>query len=216
MAELTLEVSRREDSGKGFARKLRQAGKVPAIVYGGHKESVSISVDRKTVTELVQKSEHGIRSVFLLKVADSDQNPHAMIKEIQMDPISRTMKHIDFVRVVMDEVLRVTVPVHAIGTPVGVKIGGGILDFALRELHIECLPDAIPDSIDVDVSSLDLHAAIHVSDLEIPSGVKVLDAPELLILTIATPRVEEVVPEVAAVAEPEVAVKKGKAEDDKK
>ncbi len=216
MAELTLEVSRREDSGKGFARKLRQAGKVPAIVYGGHKESVSISVDRKTVTELVQKSEHGIRSVFLLKVADSDQNPHAMIKDIQMDPISRTMKHIDFVRVVMDEVLRVTVPVHAIGTPIGVKIGGGILDFALRELHIECLPNAIPDSIDVDVSKLDLHAAIHVSDLEIPSGVKVLDAPELLILTIATPRVEEVAPEVAAVAEPEVAAKKGKAEEEKK
>src|SRR5881628_1698178 len=149
MAEVTLEVSRREKSGKEVAKKLRAAGKVPAVVYGGHKEPVAIEVDRKAVSELVQKSEHGVRSIFLLKMAGTDQQRHAMIKEIQIDPISRKMSHIDFIRVVMDEVVRTTVPVHVNGTPIGVK-EGGLLDFQVRELHVECLPNAIPDKVDVD------------------------------------------------------------------
>src|SRR5215213_4394261 len=98
MAELTLEVATREGTGKGVAGKLRRTGKVPAVVYGGHRDPVAIEVDRKTVSELIKKSEHGIRSVFLLKMAGTDQQRHAMIKEITIDPISRRMKHIDFVR----------------------------------------------------------------------------------------------------------------------
>src|ERR1041384_4072410 len=119
MAELTLEVSRREDGGKNVARRYRAAGKVPAVVYGGHRDPVAITVDRKSVSELIQKSEHGVRSVFLLKMAGSDQQRHAMIKDIQIDPISRRMTHIDFVRVAMDEKVRVTVPVHHVGASVG-------------------------------------------------------------------------------------------------
>src|SRR3954454_17210950 len=164
MAEVTLEVSRREKSGKEIAKKLRAAGKVPAVVYGGHKEPVAIEVDRKSVSELVQKSEHGVRSIFLLKMSGTDQQRHAMIKDIQIDPISRRMTHIDFVRVIMDEVVRVTIPVHLTGTATGVKVGGGILDFQVRELHIECLPNAIPDAIDVDVTPLDMHKYFRVSD----------------------------------------------------
>src|SRR3954454_4465473 len=156
MAEVTLEVSRREKSGKEVAKKLRAAGKVPAVVYGGHKESVAIEVDRKSVTELIQKSEHGVRSIFLLKMSGTDQQRHAMIKDIQIDPISRRMTHIDFVRVAMDEKVRVTVPVHHVGSSLGVK-EGGILDFQVRDLHVECLPGAIPDSIDVDVTNLAMH-----------------------------------------------------------
>ena len=121
MAEVTLEVTRRERSGKEIAKKLRAAGKVPAVVYGGHKESVAIEVDRKSVSELIQKSEHGVRSIFLLKMTGTDQQRHAMIKDIQIDPISRKMTHIDFVRVTMDEKVRVTVPVHLNGTALGVK-----------------------------------------------------------------------------------------------
>src|SRR6266508_5267025 len=153
MAELTLEVSRREEAGKGAAGRLRREGKVPAVVYGGHRETVPITVDRKAVTELIQKSEHGVRSIFLLKMAGTDQQRHAMIKDIQIDPISRRMTHSDFVRVVMDEVVRVTVPIRISGTAIGVK-EGGILDWQVREVHIECLPNAIPDAIDVDVSNL--------------------------------------------------------------
>src|SRR5438477_7952178 len=153
MAELTLEVTRREDGGKNVARRYRASGKVPAVVYGGRRDPVAITVDRKTVSELIQKSEHGVRSIFLLKMTGTDQQRHAMIKDIQIDPISRKMTHIDFVRVVMDEVVRVTVPVHIVGMAIGVK-EGGILDWQVRDLHVECLPNAIPDKIDIDVTPL--------------------------------------------------------------
>src|SRR5215216_1407324 len=171
MAEVTLEVSRRENTGKEVAKKLRRDGKVPAVVYGGHKEPVAITVDRKAVSELVQKSEHGIRSIFLLKMAGTDQQRHAMIKDVQIDPISRRMQHIDFVRVIMDEVVRVNVPVHLNGTPIGVK-EGGLLDFQVRELHVECLPNAIPDSVEVDVTPLGHHDYYRIKDLKLPEGVK--------------------------------------------
>ena len=216
MAEVTLEVTRRESTGKEQAKKLRREGKVPAVVYGGHKEPVAITVDRKAVTELVTKSEHGVRSVFLLKMAGTDQQRHAMIKEITIDPISRKMKHIDFVRVVMDEKIKVTVPVHIVGTAIGVK-EGGLLDFQVREVHIECLPTAIPDSIDVDVTALGGHDYYRVKDLKLPEGAKVLDDPERVVVGVTHARAEvsEAAAEaVAATAEPEV-IKKGKTEDEK-
>lgn len=212
MAEVTLEVTRREQTGKEVAKKLRRDGKVPAVVYGGHKESVAITVDRKAVSELIQKSEHGIRSVFLLKMAGTDQQRHAMIKEVTIDPMSRKMEHIDFVRVVMDEQIRVVVPVHVTGTAIGVK-EGGLLDFQVRELHIECLPGAIPDSIDVDVTPLEGHDYYRVKDLKLPEGVKVMDDPERVVVGVTHARAEvsEATAEAAAVAEPEV-IKKGKTE----
>src|SRR5438874_11825692 len=148
MAEVTLEVSRREQGGKNAARRARASGKVPRVVYGGHRDPVTIEVDRKNISELIQKSEHGVRSIFLLKMAGSDQQRHAMIKDIQINPISRKMTHIDFVRVLMDQVIRTTVPVHVNGMAIGVK-EGGLLDFQLRDLHIVCLPNAIPDVITV-------------------------------------------------------------------
>jgi large subunit ribosomal protein L25 len=218
MAEVSLEVSRRERSGKEIAKKLRAGGKVPAVVYGGHKESVAIEVDRKSVTELIQNSEHGVRSIFLLKMSGTDQQRHAMIKDIQIDPISRRMTHIDFVRVVMDEVVRVTIPVHVVGTAIGVK-EGGLLDWQVRDLHVECLPNAIPDKVDVDVTALAAHDYYRISDLKLPEGVKVLDDPERVVVgvTFARAEVSEVAATdvVAAVPEPEV-IKKGKPEDEKK
>src|SRR2546423_1344295 len=218
MAEVTLDVSRREKAGKEIAKKLRAAGKVPAVVYGGHRESVAIEVDRKSVSELVQKSEHGVRSIFLLKMSGTDQQRHAMIKDIQIDPISRRMTHIDFVRVVMDEVVRVTVPVHINGTAIGVK-EGGILDWQLRDLHVECLPNAIPDTIEVDVSALGSHDYLHVRDLQIPTGVKVLEDLERIVVGVTHMKAEVVEAPaegvvVAAPAEPEV-IKKGKVEEEK-
>jgi large subunit ribosomal protein L25 len=214
MAEVSLEVSRRESTGKEAAKKLRRDGKVPAVVYGGHRDPVAITVDRKSVSELISKSEHGIRSVFLLKMAGSDQQRHAMIKEVTIDPISRKMRHIDFVRVIMDEVVKVTVPVQLIGTAIGVK-EGGLLDFQVRDLHVQCLPNAIPDSIDVDITALAHHEYIRVKDLKLPEGVEVLDDEERVVVGVTHARADAEVPEVAAVAEPEV-IKKGKPEDEKK
>lgn len=213
MAEVTLVVTRRAETGKEVAKKLRRDGKVPAVVYGGHKEPVAITVDRKAVSELVTKGEHGIRSVFLLKMAGSDQPRHAMIKEITIDPISRKMKHIDFVRVVMDEKIKVTVPIHITGTAIGVK-EGGILDWQVREVHIETLPTSIPDTIDVDVTALGDHDYLRVKDLVLPEGAKVLDDPERVVVGVTHARAEVVDPALgeAAVAEPEL-IKKGKEED---
>ncbi|HYC87723.1 MAG TPA: 50S ribosomal protein L25 [Thermoanaerobaculia bacterium] len=214
MAEVTLEVTKRESTGKEQAKKLRREGKVPAVVYGGHKEPVAITVDRKAVSELVTKGEHGIRSVFLLKMAGTDQQRHAMIKEITIDPLTRRMKHIDFVRVVMDEKVKVTVPVHLNGTAIGVK-EGGLLDFQVRELHIECLPTVIPDSIEVDVTSLGHHDYFRIKDLQLPEGARVLDDPERVVVgvTVARAEVSDAAAD-AATAEPEV-IKKGKPEDEK-
>ena len=220
MAEVTLEVARREKAGKGVARKLRQQGKVPAVVYGGHREPVAIEVDRKAVTDLIQKSDHGIRSIFLLKMAGTDQQRHAMIKDYQINPITRKMEHIDFVRVLMDEAIRTTVPLHVVGSAPGVK-EGGLLDTQIRELHIECLPNAIPDSIEVDISGLGMHQFLHVSDLKLPEGVKVLEDMERVVVGVTHLRVvEEVVPGAvvegaeAAPAEPEVISKGKKVEEE--
>lgn len=214
MAEVTLEVSRREGIGKTVTGKMRREGKVPAVVYGGHRDSVAITVDHKAVSDLIQKSEHGIRSVFLLKMAGTDQQRHAMIKDLQIDPISRKLRHIDFVRVVMDETVRVTVPIHIVGTAIGVK-HGGLLDFQVRDLHVECLPNAIPDSVDVDVTGLDVHKYVRISDLVLPEGVKVLDDEDRVVvgITLARAEVVETVEGAEAVAEPEV-IKKGKGEEE--
>jgi large subunit ribosomal protein L25 len=218
MAEVSLEVATREGTGTGVARKLRQKGKVPGVVYGGHRDPVAISVDRKAVTDLIQKSDHGVRSIFLLKLSGTDQQRHAMIKEMQIDPISRKLMHIDFVRVVMDEVVRVTVPVHLNGSAIGLK-EGGLLDWQVRDLHVECLPGQIPDSVEVDISNLAIHDYIRISDLTLPQTVKVLDDPERVVVGVTHQKAEpEPTPEVAAVdvaalpAEPEV-IKKGKVEE---
>ena len=219
MAELTLEVARREEQGKGAAGRLRRSGKVPAVVYGGHRETVPITVDRKAVTELIQRSEHGVRSIFILKMSGTDQQRHAMIKDIQIDPISRKMTHIDFVRVLMDEVIRTTVPVHVTGTPIGVK-EGGILDFQVRDLHVECLPNAIPDKIDVEVSQLAMQQYIRISELQLPGGVKVLDDPERVVVGVthlraeAIPTPEAAVPVEEVLAEPEVIPRGKKPEEE--
>jgi large subunit ribosomal protein L25 len=217
MAELTLEVARREEAGKGAAGRLRRQGKVPAVVYGGHRETVPITVDRKAVTDLIQKSEHGVRSIFLLKMAGTDQQRHAMIKEIQIDPISRKMTHIDFIRVLMDEVVRTTVPIHVNGTPIGVK-EGGLLDFQVRELHVECLPNAIPDKIDVDISGLGMHQYIRISELTVPERVKILDDPDRVVVGVTHLRAEaeptpEAVPVEEVPAEPEVIARGKKPEE---
>jgi large subunit ribosomal protein L25 len=146
-------------------------------------------------------------------MAGTDQQRHAMIKDMQMDPISRRMTHIDFVRVVMDEVVRVLVPVHLTGNSIGVK-EGGILDWQMRDLHIECLPNAIPDKIDVDITNLGAHQQVRISDLTLPDGVKIEEDPHRVIVGVTTARAEvvaEVAAVEAAVAEPEVA-KKGKTE----
>ena len=219
MAEVTLEVQNRDDAGKGVARKLRAQGQIPAVVYGGHRDPAKITVDRKAIAELIHKSEHGVRSIILLKMVGTEQQRHAMIKDIQMDPISRKMKHIDFVRVMMDEKIKTSVPIHIVGIAQGVK-EGGILDWHIREVRVECFPNQIPDKIDIDVSGLNTHDFHCIKDLVLPEGVKVLDDGERNIVGITHAKAEVVAVEAVAaepaVAEPEVMTKGKKPEAESK
>lgn len=216
MAELTLEVQRREKTGKSAVKKMRREGIVPAIVYGGNRDTVPIKVNRRTITDLMINSEHGIRSVFLLKLSDTDQSRHAMIRDYQIDPITRELKHVDFIRVNMDEKVNVQIPIHTAGVSKGQKTGG-LVDFVMREMEVECLPGSIPDEIILDISALEIGDSLRVGDLALPEGVKSLEDEERVVVTVTAPRavVEEEPAEEEAFEEeePEV-IRKGKAEDE--
>lgn len=215
MAEIVLEVARREQTGKEVAKKLRRAGKLPGVVYGGKRDPVAITVDEKDLFDLMRKSEHGTRSVFFLHLAGTDQKRHAMIKDLTVDPITRKMKHVDFIRVLMDETVTVAVPIHTKGVSLGQK-EGGMLDFQIRELHVECLPGQIPDEIVIDVSALKINDVVRIADLDLPEGIKALEEDERVVVSVHGRRAEEE-EEVAEeeegeeMEEPEV-LKKGKPE----
>jgi large subunit ribosomal protein L25 len=209
MSEMSLQVEKREKTGKGGCRQARMRGLIPGVVYGSGKDSVPIQVDRKTFVETMKKA--GENPIVLLKLSDTGQERHAMIRDMQRNPVSRQVIHIDFQRIEMTDKVRVTVPVELVGTAHGVKVQGGLIDFVVREVHVECLPGDIPKHLDLDVT--ELHAGQHAAakDLKLPEGVTLLDDPERVILSVVHARTEETGPEGAA-AEPEV-IKRGKAEE---
>lgn len=214
MKTIELNVEKRSTTGKGEARRTRMGGRIPGVVYGAGKPNVPISLDRKALADLFREGA-GENAIFLLKLAGSDQSRHAMIRELQRDPVSRKPLHVDFVRVLMDVKITVEVPIEIVGVARGVKTDGGILDLVTREIEIECLPTNIPAHIAVDVSDLGIGDAIRVSDLPSIQGVRIVDNPEKVVVHVAHPTREEE-PVAAAVegaaepAEPEV-LKKGKA-----
>jgi large subunit ribosomal protein L25 len=216
MAELTLAVQPREETGKGAARRARRSGEVPAIVYGGGRDPVSISVNRRKISDLVNKSEHGIRSVFLLELAGADKKRHAMIRDVQIHPVSRELIHVDFIRVDMQKKIHVSIPIHLKGTARGQKTGG-LVDFVLREIEVECLPTAIPDEIVIDVSSLDIGDSLRLEDLELPTGAEPVGETSRVVVTVSAPKAvaaeEEEVEEVEEV-EPEVIRRKKDEEEE--
>ena len=192
---------------KNHARRVRVAGKIPAVVYGAGQEAVAVSVDPKVITKILH-SDSGHNTIFDLNVEGSAV-VKAMIVDWQNEPIKGHLLHIDLKRIAMDKMMRVSVPIQLVGIPVGVKSQGGILEHVLREVEVECLPSDIPSHLDVDVSNLELHGAIHVSDLPHSGKLKYLGEEDATVAHVTA--IKEVVePEaVAAVAEPEVA-KKGK------
>jgi large subunit ribosomal protein L25 len=205
---VSIEVQPREETGKNANRRARAAGRIPAVVYGGGKESVAISIDRKTLLDSM-KGHSGEHPIYLLKLGDKDR--HAMIRDMEVDPISRQVLHIDFQRVLMDQKIRVAVPVELVGTPVGVKVEGGMLDFVTREVYVECLPGDIPKHLEVDVAGVHVGQHVEARDIKLPQGVTLLDEPEKVLASLGHSRTEEA--EAAADrAEPEV-IKKTKAEE---
>lgn len=213
MKTIDLEVERRSTRGKNSARQTRAGGKIPAVVYGAGKPNVPITVDRKSLSDAFRNGA-GENAIFLLKLAGSDQSRHAMIKEFQRDPLSRKAMHIDFVRVLMDAKIRVSVPIEAVGTAIGVKVHGGILDFVTRQVEIESLPGNIPAHLPIDVSGLEIGDALRISQIPPIEGVEIVDDPDKVLVHVVHPT-QEAEPVAAAepaaeVTEPEV-LKKGKA-----
>jgi large subunit ribosomal protein L25 len=212
MKTIELTVENRSTTGKNEARRDREAGRIPAVVYGAGKPNVPISVNRKALSDLFREGA-GENAIFLLKLAGSDQSRHAMIKEMQRDPVSRKPLHIDFVRVLMDVKITLKVPIEIVGIARGVKADAGILDLVTREVEIECLPSDIPARIAVDVSDLGIGDAIRVAQIPAVEGVRVVDNPEKVVVHVAHPTREEepvaAAEGAAEPAEPEV-LKKGK------
>ncbi|HEX9669408.1 MAG TPA: 50S ribosomal protein L25 [Thermoanaerobaculia bacterium] len=216
MSELTLEVQKRETKGKNSNRQLRAQGRIPAVLYGGGRESVPLEVDRKTVLELLKKA-GSENAVFLLKLGETGKERHAMIRDLQIDPLQRHIVHIDFQRIEMSQKVRVEVHVEVEGVPYGVKNEAGILDFVTRSLHVECLPGDIPAHFTLDVSPLHVGQHVEARQLELPPGVTLLEDPARVIVSVSHARIEEKpVEEVEAAepAEPEVIKKGGKPEEE--
>lgn len=211
MEDLIIEVHKREETGDGPCRRLRESGWVPGVVYGGGRETLPIRIEKKPLLEALEQGA-GENRVFLLKLIGTDKSRHTMIRDMQIDPVSRRILHIDFQRVLLDAKLRVKVRIELSGTAFGVKNEGGIVDFVSREIEVECLPTLIPQVIDVDLT--DLHVGDHVSagQLRLADGVTLIGDPERIIVSVAHARVEAEGAEGAAAAEgkePEV-IKRGK------
>jgi large subunit ribosomal protein L25 len=207
--EAVVATPREGKFNKNAARRVRVAGKIPAVVYGAGQEAVAVAVDPRVITKILY-SDSGHNTIFDLNV-EGAAVVKAMIVDWQREPIKGHLLHIDLKRIAMDKMMRVSVPIQLVGIPVGVKSQGGILEHVMREVEIECLPADIPSHLDVDVSNLELHGLIHVSDLPHSGSIKFLgdEGGTVAHVTIIKEEVVAVEEVVAAPAEPEVA-KKGK------
>ncbi len=218
MAEMfNVEAEARETFGKNAARRLRYAGRIPGVVYGGGGPAVSVAVDPKAIIRIL-RSEAGHNAIFTLQIPEKAP-ARVMLREWQWEPIHGALLHVDLVRIARDEKLRVRIPVRVTGEPEGVKIQGGVFEFILREVEVECLPDDIPEHITVDVSALVIGHQLRVSDLPVAEGVKVLAEPARVVAHVVAPKTEvapaeEVVaPAAEGAAEPEL-IRKRKTEEE--
>ncbi len=216
MAEkIVVEGAPRAERGKNEARRLRQTGKVPAVLYGGKGGPITLSVNAKQVGAIL-RSESGHNTLFQVDLGGKAEP--AILKDWLVDPVTGKLLHVDLMRVAMDVRMKVKVPVHTFGEPAGVKVQGGVFEVVTREVEIECLPTDIPTEFRLDVTELMLGKQLRVSDLTVDATkVKMLTEPERVIAHVVALKVEEEKPaeavaaEVAAPAEPEV-IKKGKKE----
>ncbi len=196
MIRITMDANVRKEAGKGAARKMRQQGKIPAVLYGPKIEPVSLSVNEHDFNRMLFKA-RGEQVIFTLNLdtngADEEERL-ALIKEIQRHPVNDRIRHIDFYAISVDEKIKIEVPVTPIGKAKGVEVSGGVLELIQRTVTISCLPLAIPKEIELDVSELDIGDALHVRDLSPPEGVEFIDPPDTTLLTVvgaAAPIVEE-------------------------
>jgi large subunit ribosomal protein L25 len=194
---------------KNAARRVRVAGKIPAVIYGAGQDAVAVTVDPRAITRILH-SDAGHNTIFDLNVEGSGV-VKAMIVDWQNEPIKGKLLHIDLKRIAMDKTMRVSVPIQLVGVPTGVKNQGGILEHIVREVEVECLPGDIPSHLDVDVTGLELHGIIHISDLPHSGSVKFLGDENATVAHVTIIKEEAPAADAVVVAptEPEVA-KKGK------
>ena len=218
METFTVEGKVREERGKNAARRTRLTGMVPAILYGGRKDSISLAINAKQVAHIL-RSETGHNTIFNVHV-EGGKEEKAMLKDWQVDPASGSLLHVDLLRIAMDVRMRVRVPVHTFGEPQGVKMQGGIFEMVTREVELECLPGDIPEEFKMDVSELLIGKQLRAADLPIdPQKIKLLTDPQRVIAHVVMlkkeeePVAEAAVATEAAPAEPEV-IKKGKKEEE--
>ena len=192
--ETTLHSETRSDRGKNLARRLRRNGRLPGVVYGASGgqsggDAVAVSVDPKALSQILH-SDGGVNTLIGLTI-DSGKPTQVLIKDYQLDPVSRQLLHVDFYRLAMDRVITVSVPVVLKGESEGVKMQGGLVAFEHREFAIECLPAEIPEHVEVDISDLTIGQGVRVRDLlEGVTWTPVTD-PATLIVHVVAPKVEE-------------------------
>lgn len=210
--EIVVEVSERTDLGKGASGRMRRSGMVPGIVYGLNVPPFPVLAESRRI-EQVLGLETGKNTIFNLALSGKSESRAVMIRDLQRDPVSDRLVHVDFIRVDLSKTVRVKVPVRLVGVPEGVKTEGGILEFVMRQVEVECLPTRIPEHLDVDVSGLHMNQHLSVSDLPRNEGVDILEDADAILCVVSPPRMEEApvaaAEEAPAAAEPEV-IKKGK------
>jgi large subunit ribosomal protein L25 len=212
--KIVVEADARSKRGKNEARRLRATGKVPAVLYGGKGDAITLALNARQLSAIF-RSESGHNTLFQVDL--SGKHEPAILKDWLVDPITGKLLHVDLLRVAMDVRMRVKVPVHTFGEPAGVKQQGGVYEIVTREVEIECLPAEIPTEFKADVSALMMGQQLRASDLAIPSNMKLLTDADRVLAHVVALRVEEEKPadavaaEAATPAEPEV-IKKGKKE----
>ncbi len=197
MRELT--IRKREGIGKGPARRLRRGGQVPAILYGGA-SPIKVAVNPVDIFRIIHGRE-GSTQLLKVTLEGTAGTKMAIIRDLQLDPVSEDLVHVDLQEVAMDKAIQVSVAVHHVGDAVGVRETFGILEMILREVQVSCLPGSIPEVLEVDVSNLAIGDVLTVKDLKAPEGVRILNDPNQAVVTVAPPAAEEVAAPVAAVAE---------------
>ena len=209
MSTASLSASIRTETGKGAARKIRQAGSIPAVIYGHGREAQSLVLNARDTDKLLKSI---AISSTVIELAIDGKTARTLIREVQRHPFKRTITHMDFQELVAGETVSVHCPIVYVGVPEGVRLEGGLLDQIMHQLHIEADSSSIPNHIDVDVSSLKIGNTLHVSDLKLPAGIKVLDEPGNTVCIVQLPKVA-VEPIVDGAAEPEVIRAKPKADE---
>ncbi len=186
--ETTLRLTTRHDSGKGVARKLRRAGRVPGVVYGGGEETVPVSMEAREALLLFQSI--SVENTILNLMVDEGEAERALVREVQVHPYRTELLHVDFLRVQRGVAIEVHVPVHVVGVPAGVR-EGGILEHIVHDITVKCVPSRIPEAIEVDVSHLVTGDVLRVRDLEMPEDVENLADPDQAVCSVTVPRAPE-------------------------